>query len=253
MSVGRLVPASESEIFPDGAGFDYPDSDQSDQARSTSYAIEPVILLPPSNQIAVAGSDVTFTILASGTSQLRYRWWFDRTNALAWATNDTLGLTNVQPSQGGSYHAVVSNISDVATNALAALIVDSDGDGMPDTWELAHDLDPAFGLDALLDLDGAGMTNLEEYKAGTNPRDPRSNSRVELILAPQDSNNTAAITFQAIRGRSYAVQFKDRLDSSVWQTLTSLPPTTADQRLAVQDRSGSEQPQRFYRLLSPPP
>lgn len=69
---------------------------------------------------------------------------------------------------------------------------DSDGDGLPDDWELKHELnpfkdqtpdhpqhgayDPAWqtaegpGLDAQRDLDGDGLINLYEYFSRTNPR-----------------------------------------------------------------------------------
>src|SRR5439155_14598506 len=39
---------------------------------------------------------------------------------------------------------------------------DTDGDGMPDTWEVAHGLDPA-AADNNGDFDADGYTNLEEY------------------------------------------------------------------------------------------
>ncbi|MGE4159950.1 MAG: C25 family cysteine peptidase, partial [Planctomycetota bacterium] len=48
--------------------------------------------------------------------------------------------------------------------------VDWDGDGLPDDWEIANgfnNLDPA---DAVLDSDGDGLTNLEEYRLGLDPR-----------------------------------------------------------------------------------
>lgn len=49
---------------------------------------------------------------------------------------------------------------------------DADCDGMPDAWELAHGLNPNWAGDALLDSDGDGLTNLEEFLRGTDPRNP---------------------------------------------------------------------------------
>ena len=46
---------------------------------------------------------------------------------------------------------------------------DSDGDGMPDDWELEHGLDPLNPADASGDLDGDGLTNLQEYQKKANP------------------------------------------------------------------------------------
>lgn len=46
---------------------------------------------------------------------------------------------------------------------------DSDGDGMPDAWEIANGLDPDNPADASRDTDGDGVTNLQEYLAGTSP------------------------------------------------------------------------------------
>jgi hypothetical protein len=42
---------------------------------------------------------------------------------------------------------------------------DSDRDGMPDVWEVANDLN-----DASADADSDGLTNLQEYQRGTNPK-----------------------------------------------------------------------------------
>ncbi len=47
--------------------------------------------------------------------------------------------------------------------------VDSDEDGMPDTYENQYGFDPLDPSDAQQDADGDGLTNLEEYQAGTNP------------------------------------------------------------------------------------
>lgn len=51
------------------------------------------------------------------------------------------------------------------------LLLDSDGDGMPDEWEIKHNLNPKDPKDGALDSDGDGYTNVEEYLNGTNPRE----------------------------------------------------------------------------------
>ncbi|NLF17945.1 MAG: hypothetical protein GX595_11955, partial [Lentisphaerae bacterium] len=52
----------------------------------------------------------------------------------------------------------------------APMLGDTDGDSIPDWWELAHNLDALAGSDGSQDLDGDGLTNLYEYLAGTLPR-----------------------------------------------------------------------------------
>lgn len=49
--------------------------------------------------------------------------------------------------------------------------VDTDGDGMPDDWEIKHKLNPKDPSDGAQDADGDGYTNVEEYLNGTNPQE----------------------------------------------------------------------------------
>jgi hypothetical protein len=46
---------------------------------------------------------------------------------------------------------------------------------MPDTYETKNGLDPLDASDANTDTDGDGYTNIQEYQAGTNPRDASDN------------------------------------------------------------------------------
>jgi hypothetical protein len=57
-----------------------------------------------------------------------------------------------------------------------ALKTDIDSDGMPDGWEVQHELNPLDPSDAALDGDGDGLTNLQEYQAGTDPTNPDTDS-----------------------------------------------------------------------------
>jgi hypothetical protein len=64
---------------------------------------------------------------------------------------------------------------DLNTNGIADYLdvvdpnLDSDHDGMPDAWERCYALDPFDASDAALDLDGDGLTNLQECNLGTDP------------------------------------------------------------------------------------
>lgn len=66
--------------------------------------------------------------------------------------------------------------SDPGTSGTSTLYIgqylsidDSDGDGLPDDFEEAFGLDPQNPGDGPLDLDGDGLSNLQEYLAGSDP------------------------------------------------------------------------------------
>ncbi len=74
----------------------------------------------------------------------------------------------------------VPNTGDGTDQDFALVIyfdpTDTDGDGMPDGWEVNNDLNPNESSDADEDPDNDGLTNLEEYTSGTDPHDEDSDN-----------------------------------------------------------------------------
>lgn len=79
---------------------------------------------------------------------------------------------------------------------------DTDGDGIPDMWELQ------FGnlglLDGAGDNDGDGFTNAEEFGADTNPLDALSLLRVTSTVKPTSVSPTA-LTWTSSPTRQYRI------------------------------------------------
>jgi len=88
-----------------------------------SVLTPPGITMQPSNQIVVAGADVSFSVQADSAAPVSYQWFFNQTNLLANADDTTLSLTNVQPAQAGGYSVLVNNVAGSVTSVVATLTV----------------------------------------------------------------------------------------------------------------------------------
>lgn len=80
------------------------------------------IVQQPTNQAVLPGDHASFGVLATGTSDLAYQWFFNSTN-LDGATNNFLILTNVQDADVGEYTVLVTNSFGAVTSSVALLIV----------------------------------------------------------------------------------------------------------------------------------
>jgi hypothetical protein len=126
---------------------------------------------------------------------------------------------------------------------------DSDMDGLPDNYENANMLNPGSAADAAFDSDGDGLTNLEEFKAGTNPRNAASILRITAI---DRSTGVPRITFQTVAGKTYRLEYRDDFLLGDWSTLINGIFTASATSVQVVDPGAAILSTRFYRLALEP-
>ncbi len=74
----------------------------------TVVQVPPGIVRQPQSLTVAAGENAAFSVLASGSTPLLYRWYFNG-RSLFGMTNSTLTLTNVRTNQSGAYVVIVRN------------------------------------------------------------------------------------------------------------------------------------------------
>jgi hypothetical protein len=93
-----------------------------DQVVFTSGTFVPVITASPVSKTVIVGTNVVFSVSASGTPPLLYQWQYNSNN-LSGATNAQLVLNAVQSTNSGNYSLIVSNDYGVAVSSNAVLVV----------------------------------------------------------------------------------------------------------------------------------
>jgi hypothetical protein len=132
---------------------------------------------------------------------------------------------------------------------------DSDGDGLLDAWENSN-----FGnlsQNASGDPDADGISNLLEFRLGSNPNSAIAAGLPTLNLNPADGNglstNGFTMSFPTVTGITYQVVANGNLSTNSWGNIGS--PIIGDGTTkSVTDTSATNSTQKFYRInLSPTP
>ena len=191
-----------------------------------------------------------------GSTPLAFQWYFNGA-PLQGATNSSLTLTEASPTQAGTYEAVVSNLVGVAASQPATLTVtgmDSDGDGIPDSWmtqNFGHPTGSAGDSSrAQDDADGDGLSNLQEYLAGTSPLDPQSCLKLQ-VLGVEPGTGQPQLSFTAVAGMDYTLEYSDNLGAGLWHKLTDVPADSTTRMVILNDLGAPVAPPRFYRVVTP--
>lgn len=82
--------------------------------------VAPVITSQPQNQTVLQGGNASFSVTATGAAPLAYQWWFNGIPYPA-ATNNTFAVNDVQESDAGEFHVVITNAIGATTSSIVTL------------------------------------------------------------------------------------------------------------------------------------
>lgn len=124
-----------------------------------------------------------------------------------------------------------------------ARMVDTDGNGLPDWWELQY-FGQLTGTSPTADPDHDGQNNLAEFLAGTDPTD--SNSVLRLAVQPLSSAPQFALQWPSFENRYYTLIRSTNLLSGFAIVETNILATPPLNNFIV--APSADNPKAFYRL-----
>jgi len=214
--------------------------------------VAPVVLQAPLAQTVPAGSRVNLSVAISGNpAPFGYQW---RSNSLVFpliVTDARINFFSIRTATNAAvatYRVIITNEASMGNGVFAQFnittVADTDLDGLSDALETSLGLNPNDAADAADDLDQDGMTNLEEFIAGTDPADENSYLRVDQITVP----GLATLQVAAISNRTYSVQFADALPTG-WRKLADVLARSTNHVELLPDPTWTTN--RFYRIATP--
>jgi hypothetical protein len=93
--------------------------------------------------------------------------------------------------------------------------IDSDGDGIPDSWEFLH-AGNLTAMDGTTDSSGNGMLDINAYRAGLDPFDP--SARFEITHVGW-SFGKVDLAWTTVPTRMYRIEARDSLTNESWTTV----------------------------------
>ena len=158
-----------------------------------------------------------------------------------------LGQSEGRLPDGASTIVMLDPTPTAPNRAFQTAERDTDGDGLSDTWEITHGLDPRSAGDAEQDSDGDGSNNLAEFQAGTDPRDTASVLKIDRVRFEAGG---ISLCFEAAAGRAYVIESSPTLSERRWTVLREISAENQARLIEAAglptDMSGDE---RYFRIV----
>ena len=144
----------------------------SSNATLTVVTSRPIIIVEPTNETVLLGTDVTFTVQVTGSLPMNYQWQFSGTN-IDGATNAALTVTNVQSINAGYYDVLLVNPYGTTASSNATLlpvppsVIVGWGDNLDGYGNYAGEAIPLIGLTNVAAISAGGFHSLALKNDGT--------------------------------------------------------------------------------------